>query len=88
MQKKSDSICFETEDGEEVRFFVIEETKLAGDNYLLVSDGMGEEATAYIMQEITEENEEKIYEMVEDGKKLDALSKVFSELIENVELKL
>ncbi|MBR1741995.1 MAG: DUF1292 domain-containing protein [Lachnospiraceae bacterium] len=88
MQKKSDSICFETEDGEEVRFFVIEETKLAGDNYLLVSDGMGEEATAYIMQEITEENEEKIYEMVEDGKKLEALSKVFSELIENVELKL
>ena len=88
MQKKSDSIVFEMEDGEEVRFFVIEETMLAGENYLLVSDSMKEEAEAYILQEMMTENEETVYEMVEDETKLEVLSKLFSEIIENVDIKL
>lgn len=81
------SICFKTDDGTEIRFFVLEETVLAGETYLLVSDGMEDEATAYILQEITEENEEKVYEMVGDEKKIEALSKVFSELMDQVEFK-
>ncbi len=85
--KKENSISFQMDDGKEVRFFVLEETMLAGENYLLVSDRMGDEATAYIMHEITEENEERIYEILEDEKKIEVLSKVFSELMDNVEFR-
>ncbi len=44
MEEKSDCIEFETEDGEKVLFYVVEETMLGGINYLLVTDSEEEEA--------------------------------------------
>lgn len=88
MQEQAESVIFETEDGKKIQFFIIEETMLAGSNYLLVSETMEEESEAYILQEMMDENEERIYEMVEDESKLEALSKIFHELLENVDIQL
>lgn len=81
-----EKIVFHTEDGE-AEFFVLEETKIGGRNYLLVTDSEEEEAECYILQDISEEGDtEAVYEMVEEDEKLDALSKVFAQLMDDVEI--
>lgn len=66
---------------EKVEFAVEEETQLNGAKYLLVSDGADEgDSDAYILKEIHTEDEEVLYEMVEDDVEFAALAKVFSEL--------
>ncbi|HBI62124.1 MAG TPA: DUF1292 domain-containing protein [Lachnospiraceae bacterium] len=88
MEGKSDCIEFETEDGKKVPFYVIEETMLAGVSYLLVTDSEEEEAEAYIMREMTDQDGQGIYEIVEDDSELEAVSKIFSELLEDIELEM
>ena len=66
---------------EEVEFAIEEETELNGAKYLLVSDGTEEgDSDAYILKEIHTEDEEVLYEMVEDDVEFAALAKVFAEL--------
>ena len=88
MEEKIDYIEFETEDGEKIPFFVLEETMLGGVNYLLVTDSEEEEAQAYIMREVNDEENQKVYEMVEEDAELEAVSKIFSELLDDVEFEL
>lgn len=85
-----DSILFTTDEGEEIPFYVIEQTTIAGKNFLLVtdSDSSTEEADAYIMQEITDKEEQLFYELVEDENQLEALSKVFGELLEDIDIQI
>lgn len=64
-----------------VEFAVEEETQLNGVKYLLVSDGVEEgDSEAYILKEIYTEDEDILYEMVEDDVEFEAIAKVFSEL--------
>ncbi|MDO4166080.1 MAG: DUF1292 domain-containing protein [Eubacteriales bacterium] len=77
-------IAFITEDGEEIPFFVVEQTTISGRNYLLVTDSEEEEADAYIMREIEDQDGQCIYEFIEEEAELDALSKVFVELLDDV----
>lgn len=70
--------------GEEIVFAVEEETQLNGAKYLLVSDGAQDgDSEAYILKEIRSEDEEILYEMVEDDTEFSALAKVFSELADD-----
>lgn len=70
--------------GEEILFAVEEETQLNGAKYLLVSDGAEDgDSDAYILKEIRTEDEEVLYEMVEDDTEFAALAKVFSELTDD-----
>lgn len=84
MEENQKQIEFTTEDGEVILFYVVEHTKIAGVNYLLVTDSEEEEADAYIMKEIKDENGQGIYEILDDEKELEAISKVFVELLEDV----
>lgn len=80
-------IIFTTEDGEEIAFYILEETTISGVNYLLVTDSNEEEAEALILKEQKGENEEEmVYEVVEDEKELNAISKVFEELLEDIDI--
>ena len=83
--KENEVVHFTTDDGEEVPFFVVEETKIAGENYLLVTDSEEDEADAYIFREVSENENDSFYEMVEDEEKINALSKVFAELLDDVD---
>lgn len=76
--KETKVVNFTTDNGEEIPFFVVEETKIAGENYLLVTDSEDDEADAYILREVSENTEESFYEMLEDDDKIDAISKVFA----------
>ena len=83
--KENKVVYFTTDEGEEVPFFVVEETKIAGENYLLVTDSEEDEADAYIFREVSEYENDSFYEMVEDEEKINALSKVFAELLDDVD---
>ena len=74
-------IFTDPETQEQVEFAVEEETQLYGVKYLLVSEE-AEDGTfdAYILKEVVTENEEVLYEIVEDEVEFMALAKVFNEL--------
>lgn len=84
------SINFITDEGEEIPFYIIEQTTLAGKDFLLVtdSDTQDDEAQVYIMQEISDQDDQTIYEFVEDEAQLEALSKVFEELLDDVDIQM
>ena len=77
-------ITLETEDGERVDFYVLEETRINGTNYLLVTDSEedDEEAECYILKDQSKaEDADALYEFVEDDEELDYLYKIFAELM-------
>ena len=66
---------------EVVEFAVEEETQLNGIKYLLVSDGNETgDSEAYILEELKTQDEEVLYEMVDDDTEFAAIAKVFAEL--------
>lgn len=90
MNNKPDEIIFTSEDGEEVTFRVIEETRLGGMNYLLVTtieENESEEAEAFILKDISEDTEEDaVYDFVEDEKEIELVAEIFRELLDDIEL--
>ena len=77
-----DKIIFTGDDGENIEFFVIEETVVSGNKYLLVCDNEDEEeAEATILKEINADGEEAVYEFVEDDVEFAAVAKLFNELV-------
>lgn len=74
----------DSETNETVEFAVEEETQLNGIKYVLVSDGEEDgESEAYILKEIKTEDDEIVYQMVEDEVEFLALAKIFSELTDD-----
>ncbi|MBQ6834660.1 MAG: DUF1292 domain-containing protein [Lachnospiraceae bacterium] len=71
-----------------IEFYVVEETKLNGKKYLLVTDAEDDEdGDCYILKDMSEEEEaEALYEFVEDEEELDGLMKIFEELLEDVDI--
>lgn len=89
MSDNKNRIVFLGDDGEEIVFSVIEQTKVNGYNYLLVTDADedDEEADAYILKDLASEADaDSIYEMVEDENELEAIGRVFNELIDDFDL--
>ncbi len=80
-------VIFVTSDNEEIEFTVLEQTTLNGSNYLLVvCDEEEDEADALILKEISVENDDVVYDIVEDDVELDAVSSVFAELLEDYDI--
>ena len=76
-------------DGEEaVDFYVLEQTTIAGVNYILVTDAEeDEEGEAYILKDISDSDaEERVYCMVEDDDEFDAVSAVFENMPDDIDL--
>lgn len=85
-----DKITFTFEDtNETVDFFVLEQTKLNGATYLLVADNESDDAECLILKETESGNDQdNLYDIVEDDNELTAVSKVFEELLEDVDITL
>lgn len=72
---------------EEVDFFVLEQTKVNGISYILVTDSEEDDAECLILKDTSEENApESVYEIVDDDVEMTAIAKVFEELLEDVEI--
>lgn len=85
-----EKIKFTFEDtGEMVDFYVLEQTRINGCSYILVTDSEEDEAQCLILKENSvTEGKDCIYDIVEDDTELLAVSKVFEELLEDVDIEL
>ena len=82
-----EKIKFMSEEMQEIEFFVLEQTKVNGISYILVTDSEEGDAECWIMRDISaEDSSESIYDFVEDEEELYAVSKVFEELLEDVDI--
>ena len=80
-------IILTSEDGEELPCYVLEETRVAGCNYVLVTDSEEGDGECYILKDISEaEDAESVYEIVEDEKEQQYLARIFNELLEDVDI--
>ncbi len=85
MEGMENSITLHTDDGEEVTFYVLEETKMNGENYLLVADSKEEDGDCYLLRDKSKpEDPEASYEFVEDDSELEYMSKIFEELMSDL----
>ena len=73
--------------GEEAEFFVLEQTKINGVSYILVTDSESGDAQCLILKDLSLAAEtDSIYEIVDDDDELVVISKVFEELLEDVDI--
>ena len=91
------TIDFVDEDGEDKELIVLCQTKLAGVNYLLVSDAEIEEledddaeVEVFIIKEesVSEDGENVTFKLVEDEKEILTVSKVFEEMMDDVDFEI
>ena len=83
-EKKKKKIIFTAEDGTKEEFYIEEQTRINGVNYLLVSDSMNDEACSYILKELpSAQEEESEYVMVDDEVEFEAVSGVFSQMLDD-----
>lgn len=86
-----EKITLQTEDGELVDFFVLEETRINGMNYLLVTDEEDEDADGecYILKDTSRAEEaEAVYQFVEDDDELNDLFQIFTQLLDDAAVEL
>lgn len=77
------------ETNETVDFFVLEQTTINGAAYILVTDSEEDDAECLILKDTSAQDaEESVYEIVEDDTELMAVSKVFEELLEDVDIEM
>ena len=72
---------------DEVEFFVLEQTKVNGNSYILVTDSEEDGAECLILKDTSAaEDVESLYEVVEDETELMGVLKVFEELLEDIDI--
>ncbi len=84
-----EKLVFVDEDGTSVEFCVEEQTRINGYNYLLVTDAAddSDEPEAYILKDLSQETaQEAEYVIVDDDVELEAVSRVFEQMLENVDI--
>ena len=82
-----EKITFVTEDGESVVFYVVEQTRISGVNYLLVADQEEGDGNALILKDTSgDEDAESVYTIVSDDDELNAVADIFTSLLDEIEL--
>lgn len=73
--------------GEAVDFYVLEETRIGGINYILVTDEEDGDGEALILRDESKDGEEEsVYTIVEDDKELYAVAEVFQSMMDDITL--
>ena len=85
---KNDTVSFLSEDGENIKLSVLEETKINGISYILVTDSFeGEDGECYIMKDISNgDSEDANYIFVEDENELDAVFELFEKMMDDIDI--
>ena len=82
-----EKILFSPVGEEQVEFYVLEQTRLGGFNYILVTDVEDGDGEALILKDLSEETDaEAIYEIVAEDSELEAVATVFENLLDDVDL--
>lgn len=84
---KTEKITFIPEGDEPVDFYVLEQTRIGGNSYILVTDTEEGEGDALILKDLSGDGDaEAVYAVVEDDDELEAVAGVFESMLEDVKL--
>ncbi len=84
---KLEKITFQPDGEEAVDFYVLEQTRLGGINYILVTDVESGDGEALILKDLSQDGEEEgVFVIVDDDDELAAVAGVFENMLEDVEL--
>lgn len=82
-----EKLIFQLDDNTQEAFYILEQTKVNGQTYILVTDSEDDEAECLILKDTSsQEDTDSLYRIVEDEVELMAVLKVFEELLEDVEV--
>ncbi|MBE6014492.1 MAG: DUF1292 domain-containing protein [Lachnospiraceae bacterium] len=82
-----DKIKFNAPDtGEEIEFFVLEQTTIGGSNYILVTEEEEDDGECFILKEVGASEDDVTYEFLEDEDEFLSIGKVFSELFDDADI--
>ncbi len=82
-----EKIVFTPEGEEPVQFCVLEQTRLGGIDYILVTDSEEGDGEALIFRDLSAASEkDAVYEIVTDDEELNAVAAVFENMLEDIEL--
>ena len=85
--KKLEKVIFNPEGEDPVEFFVLEQTRIGGFNYILVTDFEEGDGEALILKDLSEDgDEESKYVIVSDDNELAAVAQVFEGMLDDVDL--
>lgn len=82
---KLEKITFNPNGEDPVDFFVLEQTRIGGVNYVLVTDFEEGDGEALILKDISADGEEEsVFTIVSDDEELAAVAGVFESMLEDV----
>ena len=86
-ENKLEKVIFKPDGADPVEFFVLEQTRLGGYNYILVTDFEEGDGEALILKDLSEDGDkESRYIIVSDDAELEAVASVFEDMLEDVDL--
>lgn len=84
---KLEKITFNPDGEEPVDFYVLEQTRIGGFNYILVTDFEEGDGEALILKDMSKDGEEEsLYEIVSDDDEMAAVAEVFENMLDDVEI--
>jgi len=82
-----EKIVFSPEGEEKIEFYILETTRLGGVDYILVTEEPEGDGDAYILKDLsTGDDDEALYQMVDNDEELQAVAQVFEQILEDVKL--
>ena len=82
---KLEKITFNPEGEEPVEFYVLEQTRIGGYNYILVTDFEEGDGEALILKDLSKDGEEEsVFTIVSDDEELNAVAGVFQNMMDDV----
>ena len=82
-----EKIVFNPAGEEPVEFYVLEQTRIGGIDYILVTDTEEDDGEALILRDTSKEGEtEALYEIVTEDEELNAVAAVFENMLDDVKL--
>lgn len=80
-----EKITFAISETEKAEFYVLEQTRLGGTDYILVTDMEDGDGEALILKDLSKpEEKDGLYEIVSEDQELDAVAAVFEKLMDDV----
>lgn len=82
---KLEKIVFNPEGEDPVEFFVLEQTRIGGYSYILVTDFEEGDGEALILKDLSKDGDpESIYTIVSDDEELEAVAGVFENMMDDI----
>lgn len=82
-----EKVVFKPEGETPVEFYVLEQTRIGGIDYILVTDTEEDDGEALILRDMSKPGEsEAVYDIVTEDKELNAVAAVFENMLEDIKL--